>query len=457
MAGFFPHTGGYPSGYTALPVSTFSTILDDIVADVGTGQNGWTLHDDQRSGFTPLVWAANVAGANYASGNLTNISFTASSQAISQTTSGRFRRNWIIGGGTTGTFISTDQTNWYYLSALASQVAGTLDRNYTGGTAQNHLVYEKSGPYIVLKCTSSQKTFYVLIARPVSYGISLRLQVFESWNAGTHVGTNGGPMEELRAYEDGTGRAGTHRLQYLLFLLPDVLGLWVSGYAADGGTYLADFFYTGNLNPLRVGDNTCLVQACSHQELSGIYPSTNATYSTANNRTGTAPMFKNIGGEMWTNPAAAFSFNDNCGYMLFPRGASYVFGIDRTNLDDGAKFQFCEMDAYYCGAANNGFTANEGKRGELRHLKVPVMNPSGLHLASLGPADDGNTYLLFKVSGPQQLVTAITSLMGDTVYNSNAASGFYFNWRNGTLGDLNVATSNYQTMGTRWFMMPINL
>src|SRR5690606_28332629 len=207
MAGFFPHTGGSPSGYTALPTSTFATLLDNIVADIGAGQNGWTLHDDQRSAFTPLILPCNVNGLNISGLGLV---FTSGASSLAQTTYGRFKRNWIPGGGTTGTFISLDQSNWYYLSAIASQVAATLDRNYVGTTTTTttgHNVYEKSGPYIVLKHTSSQKTFYVMLCRPVSYGAGLRVQVFEDWNTSTHTGTNGGPQEEMRCFEDGSGRA----------------------------------------------------------------------------------------------------------------------------------------------------------------------------------------------------------------------------------------------------------
>jgi len=457
MGGFFAHTGGSPSGYTALPVTTFDTLLDAIVTDVGAGQNGWTLYDDQRSAFTPLVLPCNVNGLN-----ITNqgIVFTNGSSAISQNTYGRFRRNWVP--GISGTYISVDQTNWYYCSAIASQTAATLDRNYTGTTtsaATGHNIYEKSGPYIVLKHTSSQRTFYVMLCRPVSYGAGLRVQVFETWNAGTHVGTNGGPQEEMRCFEDGNGRSGATVLQYLLFLLPDAFGLWLGGAASEPGVTMSDFFYTGNLNPLRVGDDTCLIQACTSQDLSGIKVDATPAYSvaTANNRIGGAAMFRNIAGTVWVDPRAVASWTGSNEYAIVPRGFSYQFGIDRTNLDDGAKFQFCEMDAYWTGPTGSGFDKNEGKRGELRYVKVPVMNPSGLHFASLGPADDGNTYVLFGTSGPNTQSAAPTSYVGDVVYNTATFSGFAWSLRNGTLGQVSVSGSLNVLFTTRWFMMPINL
>jgi hypothetical protein len=457
VSGFFPHTGGSPSGYTALPASTFDDLLDDIVADVGAGQNGWTLHDDQRTAFTPLVLPCNVNGLNMLNMGMV---FTSGASTLTQTTYGRFRRNWIPGVG--GTYISPNQTDWYYLSAIASHVAATLDRNYVGTTtttATGHNIYEKSGPYIVLKHTSSQKTFYVLIARPVSYGIGLRVQVFEAWNAGTHVGTNGGPQEEMRCFEDGNGRSGTTALQYMLFLLPDALGLWLSGSTSEAGANNSDFFYAGNLNPLRVGDNTCLIQACTHQDLSGIKVDANPGYNalTATNRIGAAPMFQNISGQTWNDPRAVASWTGANEYAIVPRGFSYQFGLDRTNLDDGAKFQFCELDAFWTGPVGAGFDKNEGKRGELRHLKVPVMNPSGLHLASLGPADDGNTYILFVTSGPNNASAAPTTYQGDVVYNAAPFSGFAWSWRTGSLGQVVVAANTYTAFLSRWFMLPINL
>ena len=456
MAGFFPHTGGAPAGYSALPVSTFATILDDLVADIGAGQNGWTLFDDQRVGFTPLILPCNVCGLNLSGQGLV---FTNGAATLGQVSYGRFRRNWITGGGTTGSFISVDQVNWYYLAAIATQVAATLDRNFTGTTtttATGHNVYEKSGPYIVLKCTSSQKTFYVLLCRPMSYGIGLRVQVFETWNAGTHTGTNPGPQEEMRCFEDGQGRSGATKLQYLFFPLPDVLGLWLRGAPSEGGVVNADFFYCGNLTPLRVGDTTCLISACTNQDLSGISVYPNIAYN-ATGRVGGASMFRNIAGVTWVDPRAVASYLDDSSYSIVPRGSSYHWGIDRTNLDDSAKFQFCELDAYFAGSSGNGFTQNEGKRGELKYIKVPVMNPSGMGLASLGPADDGNTYILFRSSGSPTIPALPTTYNWDGIYNVIVGGGFCWGQRNGSLGEVYFAANNYILFNTLWMMMPINL
>jgi hypothetical protein len=448
VAGFFPHTGGSPSGYTALPQTTYATILDDIVADVTAqaGTNGWSVFDDQRSGYTPLVLPCNVAGLNWSQG----ITFTNGSQTISYGTYGRFKRSWLVGSAQ----VSTDQANWYTINALTNQTSGTLDRNFTGTGGAFHQAYEKSGPYIVLKCTSSQKTFYVLLARPVSIGISLRIQIFETWNASTHVGSNGGPMEELRAWEDGTGGTTALPLQYMLFLLPDVFGLWCGSPGAGGQS---DFFYAGNLNPLRVGDGTCLLQACSNQDLSGIYPSLSPAYNSGGSAIGGASVFRNLAGALWVPPTTNGSYALSNNYIIYPRGFYYAFGVDRTNLDDAAKFQFCEMDAYWGGASGAGFDKNEGKRGQLRYLMCPVMNPSGLHLASLGPADDGNVYVLFRTTYPQQVQSGIASYSTqDAIYNAAAASGFAFSSRTGNLGEV---YANNSTTGafTRWFMMPTNL
>lgn len=456
MAGFFPHTGGAATGYSTLPMTTFSTILDDIVADV-TAQNntnGWSVHDDQRTGFTPLVLPSNVGGLNITGLGMV---FTNTSMALSQASYGRFRRNWVT--GVSGTQISPNQTDWFYCTAIASQTAATLNVNYTGTTTiagtTGHNIYEKSGPYVVLKCTSAQKTFYVLIARPVSYGDSLRIQVYETWNPATHTGTNPSPQETMRAYEDGQGRSGSTPLKYVLFLLPDVFTIWVGGSPSEPGVILEDLYYAGNLSALRAGDTTCLLAACTNQDLSGVGVSASLTYSSAG-RCGGATMFKNVTGTTWTDPRAVGSYNESCNYAVMARGLSYIWGIERTNLDDGAKFQFCEMDAYMAGGASSGFDRNEGKRGELRYIKAPIMNPSGLHLASLGPADDGNTYMLLRSAVPNAAGGLVTSYSGDVSYNNNPASGFACGGRSGTLGEI-VVQSVYTVLSPRWFMMPINL
>src|SRR5690606_36791175 len=185
------------------------------------------------------------------------------------------------------------------------------------------------------------------------------------------------PQEEMRCFEDGSGRAGTTILQYMLFLLPDAIGLWLGGSPSESGVVISDFFYAGNLDPLRVGDNTCLLQACTSTDLSGLAVDQGPAYTTASatNHIGGAAMFKNIAGQLWVDPRAVGSWTGGNEYCIVPRGFSYHFGVDRTNLDDAAKFQFCEMDAYWGGQGGTAFDKNEGKRGELRYLKCPVMNP----------------------------------------------------------------------------------
>lgn len=461
MGGFFPHTGGSPSGYSVLPTSTFNTILDDIVADLnsqGGSVNGWSLHDDQRTGFTPLILPVHVGGLNNQTSNQIGIVATNGSAAITQTSYGSFQ--YFITGAS-GTQISWDQTNWYYCSAITSQVAATLDRNYTGTTltgSTGHNWYEKSGAYIVLKCTSSQKTFYVLLARQVSYAVALRVQIFETWNAGTHTGTAGGPQESLRAFENGQGRAGTAALQYIFFALPDTFGLWLSGSPAESGVVKSDFFYAGNLTPLRVGDSTCLLQACTHQGLSGIGSTTSPALASTGSLglLGGASCLRTIAGVQWVDPRAVDSYDNRTNYAVVPRGSPYFFGLDRTNLDDAAKFQFCEFDAYYGGLGGSGFDKNEGKRGELKYLKCPVSNPSGMHLASLGPADDGNTYLLLRMTGSPLIPGNPTSVNGDVLASGASASGFSYAVRTGTSGEVVVASVS-AGFSPKWLMMPINL
>src|ERR1700745_1875196 len=57
MGGFYPHTGMITQGYTTLPCTTFDTALTDIVTDLGSGVNGWTLYDDQRGVIGSNLWA----------------------------------------------------------------------------------------------------------------------------------------------------------------------------------------------------------------------------------------------------------------------------------------------------------------------------------------------------------------------------------------------------------------
>jgi hypothetical protein len=448
MAGFFPHTGGSPQGYTALPVSSFANILSDIVADIGSGVNGWTLYDDQRSG-TPLV--VPFACTGYVTGlvSANGTTMTNGSSAISQGNNNAMRFARCIAPGVTQ--ISSDQSNWYTINAAnANGYQATLDRNYTGTSISPGRAYTKTGGYVVLQCTSQQKTFYVLLARGASYGDLLFVQVYETWNASTHVGANPSTMEIMRGFS--SQQSSTSKIQYILWALPDALGLWTSGDPSFSG--VADFLYVGNLTPYRVGDTSCLLFACSNMDYSGL----NAYYATsitdANNTVGCAEIWKSISSTMWSNSV----IQHPCMTTLSPRGYSYLDDFTRTSLDDAARFQYCDVDAYQSAKpSSTGMVGNEGKRGDVKYLKYPIMNPSGLHLASFGPSDDGNTYVMIRCDFPGS-VGNNTPPSGD-VYNGYSASSFAFASRTNSstsIGEV-ILYTYFPVCTFRFFLMPVNL
>ena len=486
MAGFFPHVGTYQAGYTSLPSSTQATILDNIVADVGAGVNNWTVWDDQRSAATPLVVNANQGWLNV-NNTYGQFTFTNGSSTFSQTNC-RFPRDVNLGV----TQISMDQTNWYTINTVNNggsaglgaslSLTGVLDRNFTGTSTTTGRPFVKMPKYVVLKCTSTQKTFYVLIGQ-VGYGDPVRLQVFETWDATAHTGTNPGPQETMRAYN--WYGPGTRRIQYILWLLPDAFALWTSGLPGEianganqptGANFLAngvaipwaDFFYAGNLSPYRSGDNTCLVQACTNQELSGIYVTQGVYNSTlaamCDSFNGGAPMMYALNGSKWRDPAPGIvsTFPGHNVYSLWPRGPAYFYGPDRTTLDEAGKMQYCEVDAYQVGQVNNGLYVSEGRRGEVRYLKYPIHNPSGQNLISYGASDDGNVYICVRttypfVYGNYTGLRDTTDTTNADVANYNALSGFAHTNRNGNFGELLCAPSYLNVRIPRFFLMPINI
>lgn len=467
MAGFFPHTGQAAQGYTSLPTTTYDTFLNDLVTDLGTGINGWTLWDDQRS-ITPygLYWPW-CGGFNYMRDTsesnrftLTNASPTVWWYRSGYSAYGA-RADWDFTPNVSQ--VSWDNVNWYTVLSVSDYRTFTLTTNYAGASnsgAQQNL-YHKVAGYIVLKCTSSQKSFYVKIQRPLSYNCLCLVQVFETWDANAHTGTGGGPQERMRAYTNqGTG---TKTLQYCAFFLPDAFVLWGGGDpAASGGGQYWDLFYVGNMTPVRSNDSTCLIQACTNQDFSGIGIVQQNGVTLGSSYTGTwgaAPMCRNLPGNLWTNPQSNNSFNTNNLYALSPRGLDYLWGANRTNLDESAKMQFIEYDAYLAGPMAVGNAINEGKRGELKYLKSPVMSPSSMHLASLGTADDGNTYMLLRCSYPWQSNRVDGSGWNDW-YNANSTSGCMSGFAHtncvGSIGDFGSSYGS-NVLLRRYFLLPINI
>ena len=466
MAGFFPHTGLTNPTYTALAASTFANVLSDIVTDVGAGVNGWTLFDDQRSAATPLVVPGNRGGFNYANG-YPAWTCTLNSANASQNY-GRMRRDFYGGSVPAGyNQFSLDQTNWYTVSTVTKSTTTdnfTFSSNFLQATASGVFVaYWKCPSYIVLKCTStSYKTFYVWLGR-VGTGDVLRIQCYDTWNASTHTGTNPSPMESLRCF-DFSG-ADSRRVQYILWLLPDAFGLWTAGHPADIGTNysMSDFFYAGNLDPYRAGDNTALIQVCSNTELSGIYV-TSTVYTVANpydSFFGGAVMYQSLSGaSRWNDPrSTATQLSASCMYQIYPRGSMYLNTPDRSLTDDVNKIQICEADAYQVGSPSNAFGQNEGRRGMLRYLKYFTGNPSNADLNAWGPADDGNTYVLISTSYPQGLNNSYGDYQGaltQDVQNVGMSNGWAWGSRGGQIGELNL-TTYIKTFCPRFFLMPTNL
>lgn len=471
MGGFFPHTGAITQGYTTLPCTTYGTVLDDIVMDLGTGQNGWTLHDDQRN-VVGSIWWPWAGGFNYNAPSYASYArnFVTTNGSAAVDWSGYFngaaayrsggRATWDLTPGLTQ--VSVDNVNWYGVLSVQNFYQFTLDRNFTGATVANgwQNLFVKTMGYIVLKCTSAQKTFYLQITRPMTTGARfLIFQVFETWNSVTHTGTCGGPQEAVRAYST-YNKPLTSRVQYMLFLLPDAFAFWCGGDPMEpGGGQVWDLYYCGNMTPLRTNDTNCLVQACTNQDWSGIFPmNTGDLFTTAYNTWGGASVLRTLGGTTWWHPASQQGASWGNMYALVPRGADYVWALDRTSFDESARMQFVEYDAYQCGSNNNGNAISEGKRGELKWLKSPVMNPTGLQTASLGPSDDGNTYICLHTSLPwiaNQYSGA--SWPGDVITNTGPlCSGFVHTNRYGNTGafSTNVAVAY---IVRRCFLLPINL
>jgi hypothetical protein len=515
---FFAHISGAGVGLTAtLPETTYSGVLGSIMADLstsiasGTSYN-WTLYDTQTGSAgaaTPIIAFGNIGGLDYQ---------TAAGQAVwnsgslSSSTNGwgtnvgngagteLYASRTLIGLGPSGNF------NWYEVATTPGVSGGasgywgfSLSSSYSGtGFTGSYGV--KLQNYIVLKNNSTIKPFYVLIARPDSACDILRIQVFETWNSGTGTGTLGSNMEIMRGtdspdttfYGPGTGSLSwdAQPVRYMIWFLQEALALWVSfGSGPTQRVIRYDFAYAGNLDTtnLRSGDTDALAFLCSNTQLSGFFAFLNAGVQYNQNSytsayygcTGGARVLRTVQGEGWGMPGGIqgtvstrpFNWNMNNQYQVWSRGMPAFYGIDRASLDFRGNMQFSELDLYHMGgtgqlSASQGFSYNECKRGQLRYVRVPIMNPTGGHLVTYGPADDGNTYVLFNAHYPQQPATSGTS------YNSNDAgvNGAFTSFGaagklagGGTIaqpGELLIpGQAGITQFGHfhRWFMMPINL
>jgi hypothetical protein len=511
---FFPHVGGASTAYNPLAETTFDSILDSIVLDVGAGQNGWTLYDDQRTlGTTNFIQAyGNYGGVEGPAGGTTALTnWTTGTSAAPNSSNwasaaGNNAGTELYAGRTQIALSSSNNNGWYTVNSTASLIGGlwnfTLTTNFTGSTYSNGPYFVKLQKYIVLRSTGSlNKTYYMLLARPDSACDILRVQAWETWTSGSATGTVAGPMEIMRGTETcdtvnftsgtGAGSWGGMPVKYMLWLLPSgVFGLWAGlGSCITNAQPRSDFCYAGPLDTTGVtgSDSNAVVFVCSNTQLSGFgaWPQTayNQTFSqgTLGGNTSAARCLRTLAGEAWSMPISGANstrpngWNPNNQYTLWPRGMPYFWATDRAQLDQGGRVQYTEFDLYQVGGNSlgqgvnswnpSGSAFNEGKRGTLAYLKCPITNPSGLHLVTIGAGPDALNYVMFKVWYPQGTAAPYNTYrqydIGGLSSVEEKLTGFASSWKiTGAaatpLGDLGGTTSAW-IMWYRWLLMPINV
>ena len=485
---FFGHFGNQYSGYTALSASSFGALLNDIAADVGNAvssgtANGWSLWDDQRYNSSALI--VSVPGCGGLNLNSSYSTFGVTSASLSMTvgnngTNNSISAQFITGGPGTGTMLTFNTgTTFYNIGTTGTQVYNVaLDRPYAQVTSLSNHPQERVEGYIVLKCSSSMKSFYVGLFRPHSYGHTLHTQIFETWDNSTHSGTNPGPQEFMRAYQNGMVKNSGTSVRYGLWLLPDSFAVWTGGNPytesiqsqslpyTDNNIY-SDFFYCGNLIPFRQNDtNGCIIQACSCQNLSGlgVVAGASTTYGIWH---GGAPMMRTVDGTVWNDifsngptdiTKQYSSFPAKNVYTIWPRSRTYLHFPYVSILDEQARMQICDIEVYQGG----GFTqyqAWEGKRGDIRYLKYPMYNPSTFEFQSF-TANDGNTYVIVKSSYNQMFDnSAQVYLDAQLAIGNRQGSGFSFASplnTTTTAGDI-IYGVNQTGFLPRYFLLPINI
>jgi len=435
MAGFFPHIGNTSvGGYTSLPTVHVTGILDSIVTDVGAGVNNWTVHDDQRTTGVTYPWAAYLwnNGRYTNSNSALNTVWTFQNGSPYTWGDGSVGFNYaasISSGEThmtgilpTGSWppISVDNVTWYraaYTIWAYPKVTATLDRNYAGSTTSTRDLWVRFEKYVVLKCNSTTKTFYQLIAQMPGCSI-LYTQTFEDWNNTTHVGTQGGQIEIARGcYWDNRGPSlGDMEVQYIMCLYPEAMFFWIHDIypgqtVTEPVNVMATAFYAGNLDTTGISttDKDALWFGCSDTSYSGFRVTGGVDHLTQWVQWGASQCLRTQGGSVWQNYNSyhLWGQRDNM-YSFVPRGRSYVKCLGSPTLTRDNNFSILDVDIYQCGFNDdqgsiygNGMEmASEGRRGMLRYLKVPAFNPSGMHLATFGPSQDGRTYIMIMCGYP---------------------------------------------------------
>jgi hypothetical protein len=435
MAGFYPHTGKTsPGGFVPLPTVFVTGVLDSLVADLGNGVNGWRLYDDCRSptgttypiyphlyhpyGTTNnvLYFYSTVGGRLFTSGN---------QQAQGHVANGYAWYTSISGFSGSRTPISVDLVTWYdaYYSSgygVTTSDTATLDRNYQGVTGRPEQVYQKCTKYVVLESSSSTKTFYVQIAQMVERAGTpvLFVRPFETWNSATHTGTNGGSMEHVRFFADATTNLAA-KAQYIVWYLSGVFCLWTRG-AYEGyetsrwnpnvGTACENFMYLGLLDTSGCYDNDAdaVVWITGDTTYSGMHAAPNLPLF---NQSGSAATIayamyspvqcmRTVTGTLLWGAPTSYGFagmNPLNQYHVWPRGRWYAFDTFQGQTDSQGKSYLRELDLWHAGSPNLP-GVNEGRRGRLQYVKVPDTSANNMSLMSLGPANDGYSYIVLKTS-----------------------------------------------------------
>jgi hypothetical protein len=418
MAGFNPHVGTSPGGYTALPSLQVSGVLDSIVSDLGSGINGWSLYDDVRANgasfpiLVPIYTAMGVLDNYYTVGNSWNF-INGQNKAVSYSGYGR---NWgysisALSGVGQPTPITTDGgVNWYdmfWSGAGGSFITASLDRNYAGATAGFRDVFTKLTRYVVFKQSSANKVFYLLVGqRNECTGTpNIYMQAFEDWNASVHTGTNGGQIDAHRFYWEGsTPLSATCR--YISWFLPDAFALWTGGEKGWGATVQENFSLISVLDTygMRSGDSDAVCAIHSDTTLSGYHIAGTIAFNSAFDpmTLGAIQCLRTLNGETWSQPSTygANYFKRNA-YQLFPRGRPYNMVLNQPLLDLSGRFEITSLDLWHAGwmqTQTGQMSANEGRRGKVKYVKLPCGNPAWMHLGTMGPAEDGNTYIFLRIS-----------------------------------------------------------
>ena len=488
MAGFYPHVGTdvAGAGFTALPTTSSYSLLESIVSDInlaGGTINGWTVYDnmiDSGASYPAGFYAFNNGRlTNATNSSITSWTFTSgSNKMVSDYRYSYNPYNTLSYPWDTGTlpnsasYISVDGTNWYraVASTWAVMMTATLDRNYAGATTFTRDLQVRCTKYIVLRCTNTTRTFYVMIAQ-ISETAIYFVRIYESWNSTTHTGANFSNTEMIRpniwnyGYLQGAASKRA-QMQYVLCLYSNAMVLWTS--AVDYP--YPQMIYVGNLDTSGVKsfDEDALWFGSTDTSYSGLLAGrgTLTFYGQPNVYFGSSQCIRSWAGTNW---AGCNTYNEGIGgevlCQVVPRGRTYINNFVSPSLSNKSRIEMCDIDVYNAGANNDNYNpamalAADTRRGMIRYVKIPVTNPANMNLATTGPSQDGNQYMMLKVNKPiTGAGTGIVdggaaSFMTQDSAATNVASSFcQVSGLDGQFADIKVTTSNISLF--RYFLVPI--